>query len=171
MIRSKKKNRDVVLLSLGSSNAFGVPLKTPLVYDVLTKREMQKHNINFYNATDLSKMVQHKPFASVKDDNRQFVMDTVLKYARREMTNPQMYKILDDKGIDTTNAVAYYNENRNSNAQRQQVDVYNALTDFVKNNRGKDISVDELPILMNPKSKIIYFLISYSTIMSFSSRS
>ena len=35
-IRSKKKHRDVVLLSLGSSSCFGIPLKTPLVYDVLT---------------------------------------------------------------------------------------------------------------------------------------
>ena len=153
------KNRDVILLGLGSSNAFGVPLKTPLVYDVLTKREMQKHNIDFYNATDLNKMVQHKTFAPCKEDNRQFVMETVRKCTRREITDIQLEKIFNDSGIDKQNAIAYYNENRNSNAQRQQIDVYDALIHFVKNNRGKDISVDEVPILMNPKSKIIFFLI------------
>ena len=165
VIRSKKKNRDVVLLSLGSSNAFGVPLKTPLVYDVLTKREMQKHNIDFYNALDLNKIVQHKVCTSIRQDNRQFVLDTVRKVAQNEITYPQMYKMFGDAGIDYVNAIAYYNENRNSNAQRQQVDVYDALIHFVKNNRGKDISVDEVPILMNPKSKIIFLLILKSYII------
>ena len=61
-IRSKKKNRDVVLLSLGSTNCFGEPLKTPLVYDVLSKHEMKNHQIDFYNATDLNKMFHHRTF-------------------------------------------------------------------------------------------------------------
>ena len=166
-IRSKKKNRDVVLLSLGSSNWFGEPLKTPLVYDVLSKGEMKNHQIDFYNAVDLGKMVQHKPFAPVKEDNRQFVMETCRKCARGEMTYPQMNKILDEAGIDIDNATAYYNENRKSNAQRHQIDVYDALIDFVKNNRGKDISVDEVPILMNPKSKIIFLFILKSYVILF----
>ena len=173
VIRSKMKNRDVVLLSLGSSNFFGVPLKTPLVYDVLSKREMKNHQIDFYNATDLcnatylEKMVQHKSIAPVKGDNRQFVMETCGKCVRGEITYQQAYKIFDDAGIDRANAGAYYNENRSSNAQRHQVDVYDALIDFVKKkkNRGKDISVDEVPILMNPKSKIIFLFILKSYIM------
>ena len=145
-------------------------MKTPMVYDVLTKHEMKSHQIDFYNATDLNKMVQHQSFAPDKEDNRPFVMETVRKVARREITYDQMGKIFDDAGIDAANAIAYYNENRNSNAQRHQIDVYDALIDFVKKNRGKDISVDELPILMNPKSKIIHFLILYSSIMSCSIR-
>ena len=149
------KNRDIVLLSLGSSDCFGTPLKTPIVFDVLTKREMKKHNIDFYNARDLTKMVQHKRFAPVKDDNRQFVMKTVHKLGR-EITYPQMITIFDEAGIDEINAVAYYKESQDREALRQQIDVYDALLDFVRNNRGKDISVDELPILMNPESKIIF---------------
>ena len=119
---------------------------------------MKNHQIDFYNATDLNKMVHHKSFTPDKEDNRPFVMETVRKATRREITYPQMQKIFDEAGIDEATAINYYNENRNSNAQRQNVDVYNGLIDFVKNNRGKDISVDEVPILINPKSKIIYFL-------------
>ena len=155
MIRSKNKNRDVVLLSLGSSNCFGEPLKFPLVYDVLSKREMQNHKIDFYNAIDLSKMFQHKTFAPVEGDNRQIVMKTNRRQARGSITVPERNSILEDAGIDIPNAIVYYNENLSSNAPQQRIDVYIALVEFVKKHRGKDISVDEMPILMNPKSKII----------------
>ena len=157
-IRSKKKNRDVVFLSLGSSDPFGIPLKTPLVYDVVTKREMKKHKIDFHNAIELGKFFQHRTFSRVKGDNKQFVMDTVTKTFKEEITYPQMEKIFDQAGIDRVNAIAYFNQNKSKNAKPLTLDVYIALIEFVKNNRGKDIFVDELPILMNPKSKIIFSL-------------
>ena len=163
-IRSKKQNRDVVLLSLGSSDSFGIPLKTPLVYDIITKREMKKHKIDFHNAVEISKMCKHKTFNPVEGDNRQFVMDTVGKCVRGEITSLQMYKILDEAGMDMENAIAYYSENMNKNAKPQNLDVYIALIEFVKKNRGKDIFIDELPILMNLKSKTIFSLIHFDVI-------
>ena len=155
VIRSKKKNRDVVLLSLGSCDAFGIPLKTPLVYDILTKRETKKHKIEFHNSVELGQMFRNKTFVPVRGDNKQFVMETIRKRVRGEITHLQRNKTFDDAGIDWVNAAAYYNEKRleQPNTESQQIDVYDALVNFVKKNRGRDISIDELPILMNPKCK------------------
>lgn len=155
VIRSKKKNREVVLLSLGSCDAFGIPLKTPLVYDILTNREMKKHKVEFYTSIELGRTFQNKTLVPVRGDNKQFVMETIRKRARGEITVHQRNEIFDDAGIDQVNAVAYYNENKSKqlNTESQRIDVYEALIHFVKKNRGKDILIDELPILMNPKCK------------------
>ena len=155
-IRSKNHNRDVVLISLGSCDAFGIPSKTPLVYDVLTKREMKKHKIEFHNSVDLKKMFRNKTFVQVKGENKQLVMETIRKEVRGEITYIQRDEVLDDAGIDRVNAIAYYNEKRfepNQSKKAQQIDVYEALIHFVKKNRGRDILIDEMPILMNPKCK------------------
>ena len=164
VIRSKKKNREVVLLSLGSCDAFGIPLKTPLVYDILTNREMKKHKVEFYTSIELGRTFQNKTLVPVRGDNKQFVMETIRKRARGEITVHQRNEIFDDAGIDQVNAVAYYNENKSKqlNTESQRIDVYEALIHFVKKNRGKDILIDELPILMNPKCKFLNLFLSIS---------
>ena len=88
------------------------------MYDVLTKREMQNRKIDFYNATDLNKMVQDNSFAPVEEDNRPLVIETVRKVAMHEITYAQMNKILGDAGIDLQNAIAYFNESQISYAQQ-----------------------------------------------------
>merc|ERR1712043_130116 len=50
-----------------------------------------------------------------------------------------------------TNAINFYNENRNKPVQ-QQNDVYGLLKSFIKNNPHLDVFVDECPILWNPKT-------------------
>ena len=96
-------------------------------------------------------------YTLAEGDNRQLAMDMVRKAARRKITYPQMTKIFDDAGIDSINAIYYYNENSNKNGQTLTINVYHGLIEFVKKNREKDIFVDEFPILMNPKSKIYLF--------------
>ena len=163
-IRAKKQKRDVVVLSLGSCDAFGTPLKYPLVYDIFTKREMQNLGISFYNAVELGRQPQDGKYCSVEKDNRQFVLETCRKVTTGDLTYPEMYTIFNELGIDIPNAGAYFNENKNNpNSQTQRMDVYIALIEFVKKNKWKDILVDEVPILMSPISKIIcyYFKLSF----------
>ena len=156
-IRAKAMNRDVVVIGLGSCDGFGKLLKVPLVYDLVTKREMGKNGITFHNAVELGQMFHGVTYNLAEGDNRQLVMDMVGKIPRGEITYPQMYEILDGAGIDRNNAVAYYNANKNKNAGPFTIDVYDGLIEYVKRNRQKDIFVDEFPVLMNSKSKIELF--------------
>ena len=91
--RAKMKNRDVVFISLASSDRFGQPLKYCGVYDIMTKREMSTHSITFMSSLDLSNFVASErspsndmyPMSSHKSnltkytqlkDNRKLVMET-----------------------------------------------------------------------------------------------
>ena len=55
--RAKMKNRDVVFISLASSDRFGQPLEYCGVYDLMTRREMNAQSIIFKTAQDLSNFV------------------------------------------------------------------------------------------------------------------
>ena len=140
---------------MGSSTTLGIPFEHSLVYDVLSREEMKSHNIPFKNVLDLKNLYQHAASTPTKDDNRQFVMETVEKVARGEMSYNEMYRLLDAKDIDVTNAVNFFNENRNKPPQ-QENDVYDLLKSFIKNNPHLDVFVDECPILWNPKSKFSF---------------
>ena len=94
-------------------------------------------------------------------------MDIFGKYEKGEITLMQRYEILNVVDIDQSNATAYYFAKRKSKTQIQQIDVYQSLVEFVKKNRAKDILIDEFPILMNPKSKLIFkYFSKYSTYTS-----
>ena len=155
IIKAKEKNRNVCLVSLGSSTSLGIPFEHSLVYDVITREEMKSHNIPFKNVLDLKNLYQHASSVPTQDDNRHFVMETVRKVARRELSYAEMHSLLDARDIDKTNAINFFNENRNQQLQ-QQNDVYDLLKSFIRNNPHLDVFVDEFPILWNPKSKFSF---------------
>ena len=117
-----------------------------------------KNGIAFYNAVELDQMFHDVTYTLAEGDKRQLVNDTAGKAARQEITYYQLFQILDDAGVDVANAIGYFNEHTNSYEQQRKIDVYDGLIEFVKNNKGKDIFVDEFPILMNSKCKISHFL-------------
>ena len=122
---------------------------------------MQKYGIDFRNALELGQMFHVTSFHPVDGDNREFVMNSIRKTFRKDLkalTDAEVHQLFKKAGIDRSNAIAYYNENRKY-AHTQLKDVYGNLIEFVKKNRARDILIDECPILMNPISKSrIYFI-------------
>ena len=171
--RSKMKNRDVVFISLASSDRFGQPLEYCGVYDLITKREMNAHSIIFKTSQDLddfahaqrisfhptSQMNSRKPVLG--EDNRNFVMDIMGKI-RNEY---ELLHIFEGKNIDISNASAFYNEEiikRSKNIIKYIIqtskmsindDLYEALKKFVKAYHTSDIYIDELLVLLSFTSK------------------
>ena len=143
---------------MGSSTTLGIPFEHSLVYDVLSREEMKSHNIPFKNVLDLKNLYQHASSVPTQEDNRHFVMETVRKVARQELSYAEMHSLLDARDIDKTNAVNFYNENRNKPLQ-QENDVYDLLKSFIKNNPHLDVFVDECPILWNPKSTLSFLIL------------
>ena len=119
IIKAKDKGRRVEMVSMGSSTTLGIPIEHSLVYDVLTRDEMKSHNIPFKNVLDLKHLYQGVASAPKKYDNRHFAMKTGSKVARGELSYAEMYSVLDAKDIDRTNAVNFFNENRNKPLQQQ----------------------------------------------------
>ena len=162
--RAKIKNRDVVFISLASSDRFGQPLKYCGVYDLMTRREMNAQSIIFKTAQDLSNFVRDEkssqsttstinPLESAQiKDNRKFVMEVF----RKRKYDTEAYDILTNKNIDYVNAATFYNEQNKSSStstNKFQDDVYHSLKEFIKAYRDHDIYIDELLVLLSIISK------------------
>ena len=103
---------------------------------------------------ELKNLYQGAASTPTKDDNREFVMETIRKKVRGEISAAKWIRLLKARDIDPTNAIDFFNENRNKTLQlQQQNDVYELLKSFIINNPQYDVFVDECPILWNPKSK------------------
>ena len=153
-IRSKNKNRNVIVISLGSCNLFGTPYNLSSVYDIITKEEMKRHGIVFKGAADLAILDQCDTSEHTKEDNRQYVLR---KGADKHLTTMDLIAIFKRHGINYSNACSFLTENRKSASQHQQEkDVYDNLKYFVKTNNQHDIYIDEFPVLISKTSKLIH---------------
>ena len=168
--RAKMKNRDVVFISLASSDRFGQPLEYCGVYDLITKREMNSQSITFMSRQDLNQFVNSTQPSSANDridnsknianqeDNRMFVMETLRTNKYNDL---EKLDLVEKKNIDWANAVAYYNEQIIKILKTQQApivnvleDVYESLKQFIKKYKDHDIFIDELLVLLSVTSKI-----------------
>ena len=153
--RAKKHGRDVVFMSMGSCDVFGIPSKFSLVYDLITKREMNSLGIQFMNAKDLLKLCGKKAGIGKRDDNRQLVMDTVEEGLYGKITYSEFSRILRQHGIDIGNAIEFYHESKNSSINTLLETVYDLLIAYCKENNQQDINIDEFPILLNYTSMLV----------------
>ena len=168
--RAKMKNRDVVFISLASSDRFGQPLEYCAVYDLITRREMNSQSITFMSRQDLNQFVNSMQCSSSNDnrndsknsakheDNRMFVMETLRTNKYNDL---EKLDLVEKKNIDWANAVAYYNEQiiKILNTQQAPVlnmleDIYESLKQFTKAYKDHDIFIDELLVLLSVTSKI-----------------
>ena len=170
------KNRDVIFISLASSDRFGQPLKYRGVYDIMTKREMNAHSVTFMSSLDLNHFVgAERSFSSAKfpmsslesnttkctllKDNRKFVMETC-----RDQTIADKAATIMRNDIDFANAVSFYNDQllKCQNIQELEEliskdnwpDVYQSLKKFIQAHRDYDIYIDELLVLLSTASKL-----------------
>ena len=159
------KNRDVVFISLASSDRFGQPLEYCGVYDLMTRREMDAHSIVFKTCQDLNNFASDeesslstrstmKPRESAQGkDNRKFVMET-FQNIKDDIT---ACGILMMKNIDYANAASFYKEkilNISSGSTHDfEDDLYYSLKKFIKAYRDHDIYIDELLVLLSFISK------------------
>lgn len=165
-IRAKKLSPAVIFISLGSCTPFGHPYEIPIIYDVITGREMISHQITFKHVIHLMQentnsgndesQVGGGTSPAENENNLQFAFETVQKVAKKEISHPEMGKILDNHNIDRENAIQFYNSQRNKRTQEHHnMDVYGLLLACVKRNPHLSYYVDELPILLSHKSKLI----------------
>ena len=134
--RAKMKNRDVVFISLASSDRFGQPLEYCGVYDLITKREMNSRSLTFMSRQDLNQFVNSIQCSSSNDnsddsnniakheDNRMFVMETLRTNRYNDL---EKLDLVEKKNIDWANAVAYYNEQIIKILKTQQAPALNML--------------------------------------------
>ena len=167
-IRAKNLKRDVLFISLGSCNQFGQPFELSIIYDVITAREMNCHNIQFKNAIDLNSFGRDNASfltrvfrtlfqgtSSSETDNTQFAYETVRKGVNKEISHSKRNEILRNRNIDVNNAIEFYNSQRLKPTQKLQTkDVYDLLLFFIKANPDYDIYIDEMPVLLSRKSKL-----------------
>ena len=172
--RAKMKSRDVVFISLVSSDRFGQPLEYCGVYDLITKREMNTKSITFMSRQDLHQFVNSIQSSSSNDnsddsknsgkheDNRMFVMETLRTNRYNDL---EKLDLVEKKNIDWANAVAYYNEQIIKILKTQQApivnifeDVYESLKQFIKKYKDHDIFIDELLVLLSVTSKIFNYV-------------
>ena len=164
----KESGRPVIFISLGSCDALGLPYELPIIFDVITKREMKAHEIQFLSVVDL---VQHQKkrnkektsnvdgrSSSSTKSNLEFAYNETLKRLRGETTLEQRQKIFLNHNVNENNGADFYNSQRNKKIMTfDGKDVYELASDYINDYPSNTYVFDETPVLMNKTSKSIHF--------------
>ena len=158
--RAKMQMRDVIFISIASSDKFGQPFEYHSVYDLINKKQMMKHSITFISSIDLAKFFREKDISSIdlpsfsQENDQRMLAITTLK--NQNLSIHECTDILQRHGIDVSNALCFYNEQHTKFKEKSIIypldNIYHHLKEFIKENNKKDIYMDELLVLLNTKS-------------------
>ena len=163
----KASGKPVIFISLGSCDPLGLPYDLPIIFDVITSKEMTCHDIKFLSVVDL---VEHQKkrneeitgiiderSSSSSKSNLEFVYKECLKHVRRDTTFEQHRKMFLNHNVDQTNGVAFYNSQTEKKTKRfDGKDVYELASDYINDYPSYTYVFDETPVLMNKTSKLLF---------------
>ena len=163
----KASGKPVVFISLGSCDPLGLPYDLPIIFDVLTSREMACHDIKFLSVVDLveHQKKRNEEITSIIDDssssssksNLEFAYKETLKNARGETTREQYHKIFLNHNVDVDNGIAFYNSQTDKKINTfDGKDVYEQAMDYINDYPSNTYVFDETPVLMNKTSKLLF---------------
>ena len=160
----KASGKPVIFISLGSCDPLGLPYDLPIIFDVITSREMACHDIKFLSVVDLvehqkkrnkeiTNDIDHR--SSSSKSNLEFAYKENLKYVRGETTYEQNCKIFLNHNVDFENGGAFYNSQKEKKTKIfDGKDVYELAWDYINDYPSNTYVFDETPVLMNKTSKL-----------------